>query len=555
MNRMSSVSSDGASRLDTDLWTVGELLQAQALRAPDRVYIETVNGVAQSYGEAWRNSMRMADVLKHAGGVQRGDSVVLMMRNGLYSVNAWFGVNALGAVDVAINTGYRGVPFEHAINQSMAKCLVVDAEFLPVLIASETALLNLEIVLVVGPIPVQIASIGRLQYLNLQHELERAKGEIALPAVLPSDTASVIYTSGTSGPAKGVQMPHKQVVLLARQTAKNLHMDESDIYYSFHPLYHMAGKFMQVLACAVVGAKLVLDEAFDPRHWLDRVRSSGATLSGAHGPMLEMIYAQPPTDADRRHKLRAICSAPFPKHIAAEFERRFNTRGVEVWGMTEVGIPLWSSIAEPIKEGACGKVDGDWFDFRIVDPDTDEPLPNGQTGEFVVRPLHPWTLMQGYIGMPEKTLESWRNLWFHTGDSGYMDDEGNVYFVDRTSDRIRRRAENISSYDIEVAALKHPFVSEVAAVGTASEFSGDDDIRLCVVCKPASPIDPLDLLQHLASHLPHFMVPRYIEFLEALPRSATQKVQRAALRKRPHGPAMWDRKAHGIALRDLKKVK
>jgi crotonobetaine/carnitine-CoA ligase len=153
--------------------------------------------------------------------------------------------------------------------------------------------------------------------------------------------------------------------------------------------------------------------------------------------------------------------------------------------------------------------------------------------------------------MADKTVEAWRNMWFHTGDVGYIDASGLVYFVDRGSERIRRRAENISPYDIEVAALKHPAVAEAAAVGVPSGLSGDDDVKLCVVLRDGVALEAVDLVRHLAAELPHFMVPRYLEFVEALPRSATHKVQRAALKRPPFGADVWDRKQHGVALRDL----
>lgn len=533
--------------------TINELLQARANEIPDSTFIEALGGQTQSYAQVWLDSKRMASVLR-ACGVQKGDCVAIMLKNGLHAVHAWFGTNFLGAIDVPINTGYLGSPFTHALNQAQVRFLIIEAAFLPVLKAIAKDLSHLKTVLVVDGIDTSDYP-DRLTYVNFAEVLVSAPIDIDLPNLLPSDIASILYTSGTSGPAKGVLMPYGQVMLLAQQTAKRLCIKREDIYYSFHPLYHMAGKFMQILACAAAGAKVVLDTTFSPQLWLQRVIESSATISGAHGPMLEMIFAQPPTPEDCNHKLRTICSAPFPRHIAADFEQRFNTRGIEVWGMTEVGIPLWCTLDESLQVGSCGKLDEEWFDFSIVNPNTDEPVQIGKTGEFLVRPRHPWTMMQGYVGMPEKTVESWRNFWFHTGDSGYMDDAGNVYFVDRTSDRIRRRAENISSYEIEVAALKHPAVSEVAAVGTESEFSGDDDIRLCVVCKQGFQPEAVDLLRHLASLLPHFMVPRYIEFMDALPRSATMKVQRAELRKRSHGASIWDRKANGVTMVDLKQPK
>lgn len=535
-------------------WTVGELIRAQARRLPDGPFVEMAEGPSMTYGQAWQRACCMAEAFRREG-VAAGDAVVIMLPNGLEAVVAWLAINLLGAIDVTVNTGYRGSSLEHALNQAQARHMVVDAGFLPRLQASEDELHHLQTCWVAGLFQVQ-DRLGwkpwRCRLLDLAQSVDAVgEAEPVLPAVTASDIASVIYTSGTTGPAKGVLMPHAQVVLLARQTAEKLDIGAQDTYYSFHPLYHMAGKFMQVLACAVAGAKLVLDTAFDPARWLSRVRDSGATLSGAHGPMLEMIFAQPPTPGDREHHLRLICSAPFPSRIAEAFEARFGVRGVEVWGMTEVGIPLWCPVDQPLRRGSCGRVDTRWFDFDVVDPQTDLSVLRGQVGEFVVRPRHPWVLSQGYMGMAEKTVAAWRNLWFHTGDEGRMDEDGWVYFIDRAADRIRRRAENISAQDIEAAVLSHAGVAEAVAVGTPSEFAGDDDIRLFVISRPDFRLDCMDLLRHLVHRLPHFMVPRYIDITDELPRSVTHKVQRAALRKLALGPKTWDRKAQGIELRTL----
>lgn len=529
-------------------WTIGDLLHLQAERIPHRSCIQMVDGPVRSYSDTFAAATRVAGGLQKLG-VKAADTVVIMLRNSLDHVFTCFGVSLLGSIDVSINTAYRGAALEHAINQAQTRVLVVGAEYLPVLHASLGNLQRLETLIVVGQ---NLAGLdwGGVRLVDYAGLLEDADPPI-LPVVKRSDIASVIYTSGTTGPAKGVLMPHAQVMLLARRTAEKCRVSADDVWYCFHPMFHMAGKFMSVLGTLVAGGKLVLDDSFSAELWLKRVRDCGATVSGAHGPMLEMVHALPPTADDRSHRLRTICSAPFPRHIAHSFEERFGVRGLEVWGMTEVGIPCWSDIDSPLREGSCGRVDADWFDFRVVDADSDEPLPAGKVGEFVVRARHPWTLMQGYMGMPDKTVDAWRNLWFHTGDSGYVDADGWVYFVDRNSDRIRRRAESISSYDIEIAALKHPAIAETAAVGAPSGFAGDDDIKLCVVLKQGAVLAPLELLQHLASLLPHFMVPRYLEFLAELPRSTTNKVKRAALKAAPYGSDVWDRKQHGVSLRVL----
>lgn len=535
---------------DFQTWTVGETLRAAASRFGSRVFLRVMGGGSFSFEDLHRQALRMASALQTEG-VTRGDVVCLMLKNGVEAVQAWFGANLLGALEAPLNTGYRGASLAHALNQAQARHLVIDQDYLPVLAEIVHDLRHLKTIWVVGRAEVA-GNLASMELFDFRQRLEDANDPPHLPALNAGDIASVIYTSGTTGPAKGVMMPHGQVVLLARQTAEKLGIGPDDVYYSFHPLYHMAGKFMQVLACLHAGATLVLDSAFSATDWLARVRDAGATLSGAHGPMLEMIHAQAPSVHDRDHTLRAICTAPFPKHIASAFERRFGVRGIEVWGMTEVGIPLWCSLQEPLRVGSCGRVDDEWFEFAVLDPETDQILGVGEVGQFAVRPRRPWVLMQGYMGMPEKTVEAWRNLWFHTGDLGWLDESGYAYFADRASDRIRRRAENVSAYDIEIAALAHSDVAEVVAVGVPSEFASDDDIKLCAVLKPRANVLPGELLQHLAKRLPHYMVPRYIEILDELPRSATHKVQRAQLKygSQAHS-GVWDRHAHGVVLREV----
>ena len=308
---------------------------------------------------------------------------------------------------------------------------------------------------------------------------------------------------------------------------------------------------MGVFATFASGGRIVLDQRFDAEHWLERIHHFGVTLSIAHGPMIEMIYRRPASTADSDHAMRRLMCCPLPKQIADSFEERFGLRGIEMWGMTEVACPCWTSLDGPRIPKSCGRALSEWYDVAIIDPDTDEVLPLGMTGEIVVRPRHPWTTMQGYLGMPDQTVEAWRNMWFHTGDAAYVDADANFFFVDRIKDRIRRRAENISSYDIEAVAQQYPGIREAAAVGVPSDYEGDDEIKLCIVEAAADAVVPKDLLRFLALRLPHAMVPRYIEFLDVLPRTPTNKVRKRELRADGVSPRTWDRRASGIKLRQL----
>lgn len=533
--------------------TVGECIRARAATFPDRIAIDMVGEGRETYAECLAASLQLARGLM-AAGVRQNDTVVVMAPNCLTAVHAWLGINLAGATEVTINTAYRAKLLEHAINISGARVMIAAAEFLPVLHESEDALPNLQQIIVFDPAGTPVSSeppsFSRVRLLSLTDVLAHPS-DADLPPVRMSDIASVIYTSGTTGPAKGIMMPHAQVCGLAKQSIDGLRLREDDAFYCFHPLFHMAGKFMAVFAMLMAGGRIILDRTFKPELWVDRVREYGATVGLAHGPMVEMIYAQPERPEDRDHGVRRLLAAPFPKAIARQFESRFNLRGIEVWGMTEINIGTWRPYDEPLRLGSCGRISDEWVELRVVDPQTDDELPVGEAGELVIRPKKPFVFMSGYIGMPEKTLEAWRNLWFHTGDIGYLDGDGYCYFVDRLGDRIRRRAENISSYDIEAAAAAHPAVAEAAAVGIASEFEADDEIKICLVTKPGAALAPEDMLRYLAGALPHYMVPRYIEFMPALPRTPTNKVKKAELRMRGASSQTWDRKQAGIALKDV----
>ena len=536
-----------ANRLD---WTLPRVLARQAAERPDSACLQLVGEAALTYGEINKIARNIAAGLRRTG-VSRGDAVVIMAGNSADAVCSWLALGLLGATEVCINTAYRGQTLEHALNTAKARFMIIAGEFLERIEESEARLQFLKTLVVVGK-TVSRPSRARFEEIPFTDVCAEARADEAeFPDVQPGEIASVIYTSGTTGPAKGVMMPHAQIYLLAQMTVEGLQLEQNDVFYCFHPMFHMAGKFMAVFGTMIAGGKMVLDRTFLPEHWLDRVREYQATVGLGHGPMLEMIFAQPARPVDSDNPMRRILGAPFPKRIARDFERRFGIKGIEVWGMTEVGVPCWHPFDEPLRLGSCGKNDQERFDVRIVDPATDEERAAGETGEIVVRPKIPWILMQGYMGMPDQTVETWRNLWFHSGDSGYIDHEGYMYFVDRIKDRIRRRAENISSYDIESAAASHPAVAEAAAVGVPSEYENDDDIKLCVVVRQGDVLDPLDLLKHLASSLPHNMVPRYIEILDALPRTPTNKVRKSELRARGLGQPVWDRKAHGISVRDL----
>jgi crotonobetaine/carnitine-CoA ligase len=526
------------------------VLRERARQSADRPFLQIVDGPTLTYADAYARACSIGNGLVTAG-IERGECVVIMADNAVDSLCTWLGIHLAAAVEVAVNTGYRGPTLEHTLQNSRARMIFVEEQYLPRLAEIRDSLTYLEIVRVYGA--TSAAEWPELPGLDVRpfEDVLGASDPAPDRPVRRHDLASVVYTSGTTGPSKGVMMPHGQIALFARLGIENANMTEDDAHYCFIPLFHVAGKFMAIFGSMITGGRVVIDTKFRAETWLARVRQYGATLSHVHGPLVEMIYKEPERPDDADNPCTRIIASPFPAKIAEDFQRRFGLRGVETWGMTEVTVPVWNPLDEPLRVGCCGQVRGEHFELRIVDPDTDEEVETGRTGELVIRPRRPWTTMAGYLHNPEATLSAWRNLWFHSGDLCYVDDEGYVYFVDRAKERIRRRAENVSSYDIEAAALTHPLVKECAAVGVPSEFEGDDDIQLYVIPTEGAELAPEELLGHLAGQLPHFMVPRYLAFVTELARTPTGKTQKAALRTAGIPADVWDRKAAGVSLREL----
>ena len=526
------------------------LLRRRAGERPDSEFLRIEDGPAETFGQVLAAAERIAGQLAGLG-VSRGDLVPLLAETSAPSVHAWLGVNLAGAADVPLNTGYRGASLAHAVRLSRARLMIAEASFLPRIaeIAADLPALRTVVLLGDGGAPDPAGAAG----LRVVPLAAADTGPVPdLAGVTCRDTASVLFTSGTTGPAKGVIMTHAQTYAIAQEIVEGLRVTERDIFYCFHPMFHMT-RFGSVYTALLAGCPVVLDRRFDPAAFLDRARRYGATATIGHGPMLEAIYRQPERPDDADNPLRTILTAPLPAKIAEHFERRFGVRAIDTWGMTEVTCVTMRPYQAPLRPGSCGRPRDDLLEVRIVDPETDEVLPAGQVGEITVRPREPWVVMQGYLGMPDLTVAAWRNSRFHSGDFGYLTRDGYLYFAERSGDRIRRRAENVSAYDIESAAASYPRVQDCAAVGVASDFEGDDDIKLCVVPAPGPALDEAALIRHLVQALPHHMVPRYVEVLPALPRTPTGKIQRQVLRGSGAGPGVWDRVAAGVSVRALSR--
>ena len=484
-------------------WTLPKLAARRLEASPDAVFAREVSGNQETYGQFMAHAEALAAHFLQVG-IEPGDRILIFAANSIAALHAWMAAALVGAVDVSANTGYRGNSLAHVLNLAKPSLIVSDADLMPCITELTWDFSCLRQIVVIdntetGPSELVKAFEAKGNIRVRHHQDLIAKPTLLKqpwPEIQPSDAASVVFTSGTTGPAKGVVMPHGHVCLLANTTAGETDMTASDVFYSAHPLFHIAGKFMGVLAIFAAGGTLVLDRKFDAKRWLDRIRESGATISIAHGPMIEMIQAEPPRSEDSDNVLTRLMCCPLPKRHGDAFLERFGVKGIEMWGMSEVGCPCWTSRQSPAVAGSCGKVLTEWYDVEVVDPETDRPVPDGTAGEIVVRSRHPWTTMLCYMGMPEETVNAWRNLWFHTGDIAVRDSNGNMFYIDRKGDRIRRRAENISSFDIEAAVADFPGVKECVAVGVPSGYENDDDILVYIVTMEDAVVEPPALLSH-----------------------------------------------------------
>lgn len=531
-----------SGRHDPERWVVGEVLDHQARTRPDAVFVEMVDGGSLTFSQAADDAARVAAFLAGIG-VEPGDRVAVFLPNSLDIVRVWLGLGRLGAVFVVLNTELKGGFLAHQLKNAGARVAVTSPALLPALTGIASEIDALTVVVADAPDDGGTHDVPP-GWRSCRFDEWRDAADYRGSGPRACDVASIMYTSGTSGPSKGVLMPHAHCFLFGLGTIDNLRLDSRDTYYVVLPLFHANGLFIQVYACLIAGAKAVVRRRFSPSAWLQDVRRHGATITNTLGILSSFVFEQPAQPDDRDHRLRLLMAAPnIPEHEAI-WRTRFGIGCVlSGFGMTEANIPAWGT-PEDTKPGTAGRVYARHFEVEIRDPDTDVPKKAGEVGEIMVRPRTASGFMAGYHAMPEKTVEAWRNLWFHTGDAGIIDEEGYLTFVDRIRDCIRRRGQNISSYEVEAAVMRVPGVAEVAAYAVpASRKGGEDEVMLAVVLEQGSGLTCADLAAHADADLPRFARPRFVEIVDALPKTPTGKVRKVELRNRPIAAGAWDREA------------
>ncbi|TWT13580.1 AMP-binding protein [Reyranella sp. CPCC 100927] len=512
---------------DISAQTTPAALAMQADKRAARPFVRMMGAPFISFGEMELRTRRLANALAELG-VSHGDRVLVMMRNSTAFIETWLAVNRLGAVLVTVNTAYTGAFLVHVANNSAARVMVIDASFLPRLLEVEGKCSHLRTVIVAPQAP--RAPDSRLTLLAFD-EVRHGRETGIDVRVTGSDIGAIIYTSGTTGPSKGVLIPHAQIYFNPLIYIEQLGLTADDRVYTCLPLFHTNALIVQVFGALLLGAPVSMAEIFSASGWVDDIRASDATVTNLLGVMTEFIFKQPETPRDREHNLRIATAVPISPVFGEAFEQRFGVQLIELYGSTEANCPLYMPRDIPRRDGSCGKIVDDWFECRIADPETDAELPPDCVGELQIRPRAPHAFMAGYNAMPEETVKAWRNLWFHTGDAMKRDADGFYYFIDRLKDCIRRRSENISSYEIEQVILTHPAVLEAAVVGIASPTeAGEQEVKACVVLRPQSVLSPQALFAFCEPLVPRFAVPRFIEIYGELPKTPTQKVRKQELR-------------------------
>jgi carnitine-CoA ligase len=477
-------------------------------------------------------------------GIEPGGKVALMLPNCPAFLFAWFALNRIGAVCVPVNIALKGEGLAYQIDQADCVALVADDAYLDALDAIAERLPKLRHTVTVGTHGGAVRltrwpGVESLHFDELLARPERAPGV----AVDFRALATISYTSGTTGLSKGVMISHHYWYEIWSQAVRYARYTEDDVLYTGLPFFHTSAHGTTGPAI-LTGAKAVLVERFSASRMLDDCRRWNCTSAKYIGGMVSILMKQEPSPEDLDNPLRLMVGAAAPKHLWHAFEARFNTRLLELYGMTECSGCLVNPM-EDRRPGSCGKaLNG--YDVRLVD-ENDNEVPRGQVGEFVVRPERPHLGTTGYYRQPEATLELFRNLWIHTGDLATQDEDGYFYYVDRKKQALRRRGENISSFEVEAVISAHPGVAESCVVGVPSEL-GEDDVKAVIVLKPGQRVSEAELIGWCEPRLAYFAIPRYVAFRAHLPKTPSQRVEKYRLRDEGVTADCWDREQAGIVL-------
>lgn len=516
---------------------LGNVLEAQARSQPEQDFL--VAGDRHiSFADAYKMSRAYAAGMSKLG-VGKGDRVCIFMESCPEFALLTFGCNLLGAQWVPINTDYRGEWLSQTINDSKPTLLITDTCYQ----ARVDELDTIDVVAIV-------VKDGDANGLTLDSLTAANDSELAPVSIQPGDVSAVMWTSGTTGRSKGVMQSHNVWIRSAISAAGMAEFRAGDVVYNCLPLYNSAAWTANIYPALVAGVAVALDTSFSAGHFWERIRYYGATHVFTLGAMHIFLWKAPESPDDADNPLRSCIMTPMPAELHRPFCKRFGIDKIhQGFGQSEIMLLLTrydDGESEPVAN-SLGVPASD-LEVALLD-DHNQPVATGEVGEFCVKPKGEHILFSGYFNDPESTRATFTDGWFHTGDLGRQDDQGNYFFADRKKDLIRYKGRSVSSLAIESVARRHPAVTDVAAFGIpSSELQSEHEIMLAVVRTDGACLSEEDLARYINDNAPYFFVPRYIEFLDALPMTPTQKVRKVELRERGLTAATWDAKAAGFSV-------
>ena len=510
--------------------TLPAMLQHQAKRYGNHALVVTHNG-SISFEEALCLAARFAGTLA-AAGIRRGDRVALMCSNRAEFIECYCGCAWLGAIAVPINIASRGPQLQHILTNSGARLLIIEAELLDALNYVDLGALALERIWCIG-------HQARTSFNGLAVSTMPARAQAVEPGGTdPAQLLAILYTSGTTGPSKGVCCPQAQYFWWALNGIRNLEIQEGDILCTSLPLFHSnaLGTFYKAL---LSGSTIVVEPRFSASRFWDGLVKHRATATYLLGAMVPILLSQEPKAEERSHRVRCGLGPGVPANLHIAFERRSGIRLIDGYGSTETNFVIGSTTAEQ-RPGSMGKICLGYH-ARVIDRAGDDVQP-GDPGELILRSDDPLSFAAGYFAMPQETAAAFRNRWFHTGDRVVREADGSFRFLDRLKDAIRRRGENISSYEVEQVLLSNPDVAAAAVFAVPSELA-EEEVMAAIVRRPGSALTETALYEFCQPRLARFALPRFIDFVDVLPMTENGKVQKFRLRDRGIAPGTWDRDA------------
>ena len=539
--------------------TIPSLFDDRLAENPDGEYLD-VCGTKLTASQVVRSGWRLAAALDDLGSGQH-DRIATMLENSPEAVEAWAGIVLGGRIAVPVNTAYKGTYLLHQLADCGAKVVIVAKSLAQRLVEVVDELPDLDHVFILDDEitgtgddarpSADLPDLGRVavhQWIDLQGVGDRQPSV----TIRPSDLATFIYTGGTTGPSKGCMLTHNYHEALARQIGICWQRTADDVVWTPLPLYHFNALTTVVVGTLLYGGRGAIYRKFSVSNFWSEMNRVGATITSTLGTMAYLLAHDPDRPEmprsgrpEANHTLRLLGAAPMPVEVDDVIRERFGVKTFSgAYGVTEASLVSWQPPGVTNKPNAAGKINDEYFDVRIFDDD-DAELPRGTDGEVVVRPKRPHVMFEGYWGRPEVTVETSRNWWYHTGDIGRIDDDGFLFFVDRKADYLRRRGENISSYEVESVLMSHGALADVAVHAVPSELT-EDDLKVTATLKTGADLQPEELFSWCVERLPYFVLPRYVEFRLELPRNPVGRVLKRELRDEGVTATTWDAEAAGV---------